>query len=119
MFVPDNCALFFVVHPNSALRVPQAFTGRAPAGSIAFAAEDHILAASSFAFDKIGAGKGWPGLLEHLSVVPAYILEVMSYSIGFSLMLAGLLATLIAYVHVDETRTSWSRWSPVTPAIAR
>ena len=63
------------------------------------------------AFDRIGAGKGWAGFLEHLSVVPAYIVEVMSYSIGFSLMLACLLAALIAYVHVDETRTKSSRWT--------
>jgi hypothetical protein len=63
------------------------------------------------AFDRIGAGKGWAGFLEHLSVVPAYIVEVMSYSIGFSLMLACLLAALITYVHVDETRTKSSRWT--------
>lgn len=63
------------------------------------------------AFDRIGAGKGWAGFVEHLSVVPAYIIEVMSYSIGFSLMLACLLAALITYVHVDETRTKSSRWS--------
>lgn len=63
------------------------------------------------AFDVIGAGAGWAGLVDHLSVVPAYIVEVMSYSIGFSLMLASLLWVLIYYVHVDETRSATRRWS--------
>jgi hypothetical protein len=62
-------------------------------------------------FDQIGAEGGLAGYLAHLSVVPGYIIEAMSYSIGFALTLAAMLGGLIWYVQVDETRGNFARWT--------
>jgi hypothetical protein len=63
------------------------------------------------AFNDIGRDQGWAGFKTHLLTLPAYIVEAMSYSIGFALMLATLLFSLIAYVNVDKTRPRLQRYA--------